>query len=86
MITKTFVVANPQGFHVRPTKTFVECAQLLPCEVYVIANGRRVNGKSSLGLLSLGLARNAEVSIEADGEQEERAIEELGRIMTDIFE
>jgi len=86
MMTKTFVVANPQGFHVRPTKTFVDCAQLLPCEVYVISNGRRVNGKSSLGIMSLGLSRNAEVAIEVDGEREEEAIEQLGAIITGIFE
>lgn len=86
MITRTFTVANPQGFHVRPTKTFVDKATALPCKVFLIHKSKRANGKSSLGVMSLGLAMNAEVTLEVDGEQEEQAIVELGELLTKIYE
>jgi phosphocarrier protein HPr len=86
MITRTFTVANPHGFHVRPTKTFVEQATLFPCNVFLIHKTKRVNAKSSLGVMSLGLAMHAEVTLEVDGEQEEQAIEVLGELITRIYD
>jgi phosphocarrier protein HPr len=86
MITRTFTVVNPQGFHVRPTKTFVDKAISFPCDIKVIHKNKTMNGKSSLGLMALGLAKHAEVTLEVNGEQEEQAIEELGAILTGIYE
>lgn len=86
MLTKTFTIANTQGFHVRPTKIFVEKATVLPCEIFLISKGKRINGKSSLGMLTLGLKKGDEVTLEVDGEQEEKALEELGEVLTGIYE
>ena len=86
MISRTYTVANPQGFHVRPTKTFVDKATVWPCSVFLVHKNKRVNGKSSLGVMSLGLAKNAEVTLEVDGEREEEAISELGSLLTGIYE
>lgn len=86
MITKTFTVINPTGFHVRPTKTFVQTASEFPCKVNVICKGKKVNGKSSLSMLTLGIAANEEVTLEVDGEQEEQAMEQLGQLLTQIHE
>lgn len=86
MITKTFTIINPTGFHVRPTKTFVQTAGEFPCKVSVISKGKKVNGKSSLSMLTLGIAANEEVTLEIDGEQEEQAMEALGQLLTQIHE
>jgi len=86
MISKTFVVANPQGFHVRPTKTFVEKASAFPCKISVISKGKKVNGKSSLSMLTLGIAQNDEVTLEIDGEQEAQAMETLGPLFAQIHD
>lgn len=86
MQTKTFIIANPQGFHVRPTKTFVDRATAFPCDVFLRYKTKRANGKSSLGVMSLGLAQNAEVILETEGEQEEEALVELGELLTRIYE
>ncbi|MFC4307448.1 HPr family phosphocarrier protein [Cohnella boryungensis] len=86
MLSKTYKIANPQGFHIRPTKLFVEKATVLPCEVHLISKGRRVNGKSSLGMLTLGLKTHDEVTLEVDGEREAEALDELGEVLTRIYE
>lgn len=86
MITRTFTIVNPQGFHVRPTRTFVEKATTFPCDIFVIAKDKRMNGKSALGLMSLGLKKQDEVTLEIDGEREEEAMEELGKLLTAVYD
>lgn len=86
MISQTFIVLNPSGFHARPTKEFVQTAGTFPCKISVSKGGKKVNGKSSLSMLTLGIQLNDEVTIEADGDQEEQAVKELGGLMTKIFE
>ena len=86
MISSTYTILNPTGFHVRPTKTFVQTASTFPCKISVINKGKKVNGKSSLSMLTLGIAANEEVTLEVDGEQEEQALAALGRLLTEIHE
>ncbi|MBP1157412.1 MULTISPECIES: HPr family phosphocarrier protein [unclassified Paenibacillus] len=86
MTSQTFTVLNPSGFHARPTKMFVQTASTFPCKVNVIKNGKKVNGKSSLSMLTLGIALNDEVTLETDGEQEEQALQELGELLVKIYE
>ncbi len=86
MLSKTFTILNPQGFHVRPTKAFVDKSSSYQCDVFLIAKERRINGKSSLGLMTLGLKQHDEVTLEVNGEDEERALQELGEVLTAIYE
>jgi phosphocarrier protein HPr len=86
MITNTFTVLNPSGFHARPTKTFVQKASTFPCKVNITKNDKKVNGKSSLSMLTLGIASGDQITLETDGEQEEQAMEQLGQLLVQIFE
>ncbi|MBJ6363885.1 HPr family phosphocarrier protein [Paenibacillus sp. GCM10012307] len=86
MATGTFTVLNPSGFHARPTKVFVQAATAFQCKVSLSKNGKKVNGKSSLSILTLGIAVNDEVILETDGDQEEKALQELGALLTKIYE
>lgn len=86
MIAGTYTIANPHGFHVRPTKTFVEKATLFPCDVFLVHKTKRVNAKSSLGVMSLGLTQHAEVTLEVNGEQEEQALRELGELLEKFYD
>jgi phosphocarrier protein HPr len=86
MRSQSFTVLNPSGFHARPTKMFVQKASTFPCKISVSKNGKKVNGKSSLSMLTLGIEQNDEVILETDGEQEEQALEELGQLLMKIFE
>ncbi|RTE10125.1 HPr family phosphocarrier protein [Paenibacillus whitsoniae] len=86
MISQTFTILNPSGFHARPTKAFVQAASAFPCKINVSKGGKKVNGKSSLSMLTLGIQKNEEVTLEADGEQEEQAVQVLGELLSKIFE
>ncbi|WP_136605613.1 HPr family phosphocarrier protein [Paenibacillus dokdonensis] len=86
MVTETFTVIHPQGFHARPSKLFVEKAITFPCKVTLFKGEKKANGKSTLGLLTLGIAAGDEIRLETDGEQEEMALKELGQMMTKIYE
>jgi len=86
MKTQTYKVLNPSGFHARPTKEFVQAASTFPCKISVIKGDKKVNGKSSLSMLTLGIQQNDEITLEVDGEQEEQALAQLGGLLTKIFE
>lgn len=86
MLSETFTVIHPSGFHARPTKIFVHAATQFNCKVNLIKGTKKVNGKSSLGLLSLGLAKGDEVTLEVDGEREDEALRELGSLLSKIYE
>lgn len=61
-------------------------SRYFPCKVNVINKGKKVNGKSSLSMLTLGIAANEEVTLEIDGEQELQALNALGKLLTDFHE
>ncbi|MCC3372503.1 HPr family phosphocarrier protein [Cohnella sp. REN36] len=86
MMTQTFTVTNPAGFHVRPIKTFVEAASRYPAKINVLCKGKKVNGKSSLSMLTLGIAAQDEVTLEIDGEGEQEAMQKLGELLVQIHE
>ncbi|ASS64740.1 MULTISPECIES: HPr family phosphocarrier protein [unclassified Paenibacillus] len=86
MATGTFTVIHPQGFHARPSKLFVEKASSFPCKVTLHKGSKKANGKSSLGLLTLGIAAGDEITVETEGEQDEQALQELGAMLTKIYE
>lgn len=86
MLAKTFTINHPSGFHARPTKLFVQAAAQFPCNVYLVKGTKKINGKSSLGILSLGLAQGDEVTLEVNGEREEEALNELGSMLIKIYE
>ncbi|MFC0215085.1 HPr family phosphocarrier protein [Paenibacillus chartarius] len=86
MKTQTYTVLNPAGFHARPTKLFVQKASGFPCKVSVGKGDKKVNGKSSLSMLTLGIEVNDRVTLEVDGEQEDQALAELGEMLTKIYE
>jgi len=85
MISQTFTILNPTGFHARPAKTFVTKANEFPCKINVGKGDKKVNGKSTLSMLTLGIASGDQIIVEADGEQEAEAVAELGALLEKIF-
>jgi phosphocarrier protein HPr len=86
MVTNTFVIQNPTGLHARPASLFVQKATSFPCEVFVIKGTKRINGKSIMGLMTLGAAKNDEITLEISGEREQDALQELGKILERVHE
>jgi phosphocarrier protein HPr len=86
MLTKTFTIQNPTGLHARPATLFVQTATTFPCEIHVIKGTKRVNGKSIMGLMTLGAAKGDQITLEINGEQAEQAMEALGKVLEMVHE
>lgn len=86
MLRKTFVIQNPTGMHARPATLFVQKATSFPCEVNVIKGTKKINGKSIMGLMTLGAAKGDEITLEIEGDQAEQAMEELGKLLESVHE
>jgi phosphocarrier protein len=86
MYEKTIKVINRAGIHARPAALLVQVAKDFPCEITFERGDDRVNGKSIMGIITLGAAYNSEIKIIADGQDEEKAVEALARLFETKFE
>ncbi len=85
MIVKEVVINNQVGLYARPATFFIQKANEFNCSIWVEKDERRVNAKSLLGVLSLGIVKGTRIKIIADGSDEVEAIETLSNlIMTDF--
>lgn len=81
MINKIVKVTNAVGLHARPATLFIQKANEFKSSLWIEKDDRRVNAKSLLGVLSLGITRDTEIGLIADGSDEELAIEGLSAII-----
>ena len=77
MTTKTITVTNTVGLHARPATLFIQKANEYKSSLWIERGDRRVNAKSLLGVLSLGVTKGTEITVIADGPDEEAAVEAL---------
>ncbi len=85
MYSKEVVVQNQVGLHARPATFFIQKANEFKSSIWVENQERKVNAKSLLGVLSLGITRGTEITIIADGADEEEAVESLVAIINSNF-
>ncbi len=76
-ITATVILNDETGLHVRPASLFAKKAMGFDSSVHIEMNGRRVSAKSIMEILTLGAASGTELTIIAEGEDAEKAIETL---------
>jgi len=81
-ISKEVVIKNAQGLHARPAALFVQIATKHNVEVTIQKDDVKVNGKSIMGILTLGAQQNAVVVLEADGDDAEKVLFELEELLT----
>lgn len=77
MITREVTVINPVGLHARPATFFIQKANKFKSSIWVEKGERRVNAKSLLGVLSLGIVKDMNIVLIADGIDEELALDSL---------
>ena len=77
MVKETFVIENETGLHARPATEIAKIAMKYKCNVNLIVNGKTINAKYPLMIMSAGIKSKTELEILCDGEDEEQAIEEL---------
>ncbi|MBE6807790.1 MAG: HPr family phosphocarrier protein [Ruminococcaceae bacterium] len=85
MFVKDVVVQNQVGLHARPATFFIQKANEFKASIWVEKEERRVNAKSLLGVLSLGIVGNTAIRIIADGADEEAAVEALVKLVESGF-
>lgn len=77
MYSKEVVLQNQVGLHARPATFFIQKANEFKSSIWVEKDERKVNAKSLLGVLSLGITRGTSITIIADGVDEKEAVDAL---------
>ena len=85
MIKKTAKIVNKLGLHARPSAMLVTAASKYKSEVFFTKDGLRVNGKSIMGVMMLAAEKGVELIVEVDGQDEEKAIEEILQVIASGF-
>lgn len=85
MVTKEIVINNQVGLHARPATFFIQKANEFKSSIWIEKEDRRVNAKSLLGVLSLGIVKGTAVNLIADGNDENEAISTLSDLIASDF-
>lgn len=81
MIERTYKVIADTGIHARPATLLVQTASKFDAEISLEYKGKKVNLKSIMGVMSLGIGKDAEIKISAEGSDAESAIQALDELM-----
>ncbi len=82
MIQKSIQIKLETGLEARPVAMLVQVASQFESSVYINADDRKVNAKSIMGMMSLGLASGEEVVVVAEGNDEGAAVEEIEKFLS----
>ena len=81
MFVKEVTVQNHVGLHARPATFFIQKANEFKSSIWVEKEERRVNAKSLLGVLSLGIVGGTSIKVIADGADEQQAVDSLIKLV-----
>ncbi len=81
MITREVSITNKVGLHARPATFFIQKANSYRSVIWVEKDERRVNAKSLLGILSLGISQGMNITLIADGQDENEAVDGLAELI-----
>lgn len=82
MVTKRILIKIPTGLEARPVALLVQVASQYESSIYVECEEKKVNAKSIMGMMSLGLAAGEEVTVTAEGTDEEVAMENIEKYLS----
>ena len=85
MVSNNVTVQNSVGLHARPATFFIQRANEFKSSIWVERDERRVNAKSLLGVLSLGIVKGTTIKLVADGSDEEDAVRTLVELIESNF-
>lgn len=78
-------IVNKLGLHARASTKLTQTASQYVSEVWITRNGRRVNAKSIMGVMMLAAAKGSFITLEANGVDEQAAIDALTALIADYF-
>ncbi len=85
MPTETLTILNKLGLHARASAKLTQVAGAFESEVWLTRNGRRVNAKSIMGVMTLAATKGTEVELETIGPDATQAMEALKALINDYF-
>ena len=85
MFIKEVTVQNQVGLHARPATFFIQKANEFKSTIWISREERKVNAKSLLGVLSLGITKNTVISLSAEGVDEQEAVNALVDLINSNF-
>ena len=85
MIQREVTITNNSGLHARPATFFIQKANTYRSGVWVVKDDRKVSAKSLLGVLSIGIAKGMTITLLADGDDEEAALNGLIELIESGF-
>jgi len=85
MIARDYIISNKLGLHARPSAQLTQTASRFASEIHISRADRRVNAKSIMGVMMLAAGQGSTVTVEAEGEDAEQAVEAIGQLIADGF-
>lgn len=86
MAQREFTIQNKLGIHARPAAQFVKTASKFSSEIRVEKDGEEVDGKSIMGLMMLAAGHGSVITVDAEGEDQDAALEALADLIARRFE
>lgn len=85
MIREEVIIQNRAGLHAKPASLFVQKSNQFASEIYIVKDNVRVNAKSIMGIMILGVHQGDAIVIEADGDDEQEALAALKELIDNKF-
>ena len=85
MSQQNVTVKNKTGLHARPAALFVQTANKFKSEVFIEKEGKKVNAKSIMGVMSLAVSQGTQIIVSAQGEDEKEAVNKLVELIESKF-
>lgn len=86
MAERKVIVENETGLHARPAASLVQFVKNYSGEVKIIKEGKEANAKSIFNVMSLGIAKGAEIELVIDGEDDEKFADQLVDFIKNLSE
>ncbi|HHX24390.1 MAG: HPr family phosphocarrier protein [Tepidanaerobacteraceae bacterium] len=85
MYQKNVTVMNKTGLHARPAAVFVQTANKFKSEIFIEKEGKKINAKSIMGVMSLAISQGTEITISAEGVDDQQAVDKLVELIESKF-
>ncbi len=86
MISKKVKIINRAGIHARPAALLVQTANEYDSQIFLEKDSEKINGKSIMGIITLGATYESEINIIAEGNDEEQAVQAIATLFENKFQ
>ena len=86
MTSRKVKIINRAGIHARPAALLVQTANEFDSQIFLEKDSEKINGKSIMGIITLGATYDSEINIIAEGDDEEEAVEAIATLFENKFQ